>query len=134
MVGDLLQGGDPAEPVKCSLQLEAGIHDEDLFLGEPLTGDLTLIPIDRTKILAQFSATTAPRLMCDRCLNEYTLPLSFSYQQLYSTDRNQPDTFPISGDATIDPEPSLLQEIRLSLPLKAICRTNCPGIFLSPDS
>lgn len=134
MVGDLLQGEDQVEPVKCSLQLDAGTHDEDLILCEPLIGNLTLIPIDQAQLLAQVAAKTALELTCDRCLNEYTLPVTLAYQQLYSTGRNQPDTFPISGDATIDPKPSLLQEIRLSLPLKAICRTDCPGITLSPHS
>jgi uncharacterized protein len=70
---------------------------------------------------------TEIELECDRCLNSFGHPVRIRFQQVYA-DKPGDDELPIERAGTIDLEPTVDQEIILSLPIKILCQPDCSGI------
>ncbi len=70
---------------------------------------------------------------CVRCLDEFEDDLDTSFEQLYAypdqreDDEDDEETLQMEGDL-IDLEPVLRDAVVLALPLKPVCREDCPGL------
>lgn len=69
---------------------------------------------------------TEVELVCDRCLRTFNRPVRVHFKQLYTREPKD-DEMPIV-DHEIDVAPVIEQEIILSLPIKILHATDCPGI------
>jgi uncharacterized protein len=75
---------------------------------------------------------------CVRCLDPVTGPLVVDLQELYAFPGARPGTEPDEDDDTeplpemigdlIDLEPALRDAVVLALPLRPLCRDDCPGL------
>ena len=75
---------------------------------------------------------------CVRCLDSVTSPLVVDLQELYAFPGARPGTEPDEDDDTeplpemngdlIDLEPALRDAVVLALPLRPLCRDDCPGL------
>jgi uncharacterized protein len=93
--------------------------------------------IDKTtrQIYLTTSVSTSGRFQCDRCLDEFTQPVSGAYAVCYvysETDyRNTPDEefMVITSDMVyIDLTENIRDTILLSVPLKLLCKESCGGL------
>ncbi|MBO8129444.1 MAG: DUF177 domain-containing protein [Peptococcaceae bacterium] len=69
-------------------------------------------------------------LKCARCLDEFMAPLHASFTQKYLTEakgKEASDEEVLDGDE-LDLEDKFRESILLALPMKALCREDCPGI------
>jgi len=106
------------------------IHDEPapaMLLGDPevtqpLDGELT-ITHDPQGLAVRGSLTTAVKLDCDRCMNEYEYPLTVSIDGLFK-DKPGEDDWPIA-DGSIDLGPLIRESIVLAVPARKLCKIDC---------
>ena len=100
---------------------------ENLELAEPLDGEVKLTRIDEG-IMLTGEVKTAVQLECHRCLRTFSQPLQVAVHQLY-TEHPGEDELPIR-QFQIDLVPAIRQELLLALPIKQLCREDCPGLAL----
>ncbi len=98
---------------------------EDTVLVEAVDGQVTIIRLDEG-VAVRGRATIKVELQCDRCLCEFTCPVTLPLQQLYTTLPGD-DELPLDR-GVIDLAPLIEQEIVLGLPIKSLCRPDCVGI------
>ena len=106
------------------------IHDEpapamlegDPEVVKPLNGELT-ITLDPQGLAVRGTITTAVKLDCDRCMNEYEYQLTASTDGLYQDQPNE-DTWPII-DGNIDLDPLIRESIVLAVPVRKLCKQDC---------
>ncbi|MCL6636095.1 MAG: DUF177 domain-containing protein [Peptococcaceae bacterium] len=69
------------------------------------------------------------RLTCSRCLEPFERPFQAAFEETYTPlpEEGGEDTVPFSGDI-IDLTPEVLKCIIMALPMKAVCREECPGL------
>lgn len=122
--------------VESNLQGDVGsresyrIHDEpapamlegDPRVIQPLNGELT-ITHDPQGLAVRGTLTTAVKLDCDRCMNEYEFSLVVSVDGLYQ-DQPDEDNWPIV-DGSIDLSPLIRESIVLAVPARKLCKTDC---------
>ncbi len=125
------------EPVGSSQSYDiSGLMDEEVegFI----EGKAKLIHINQG-ILVQCELTAEVKLMCSRCLNTFQLPISFTAEEEFVLVSNVPDElvlsspeqsekFTIDGKHILDLTELIRQYTLLNLPMKPLCRPNCPGI------
>jgi len=91
----------------------------------PITGTFTLTRSDTGLELRGQVATTV-RLECHRCLQPFdetlAVPVSCSY-----AEKPGEDELPITN-GHIDLLPAIREELLLGLPIKQLCRQDCPGV------
>ena len=79
------------------------------------------------------------RLICSRCLEAFSCPISFTAEEefLAVADMSdgsafslaeQPEEFTIDDKNIVDLGELIRQYVLLNLPMKPLCRPNCPGI------
>ncbi|MBN1152169.1 MAG: DUF177 domain-containing protein [Dehalococcoidia bacterium] len=114
---------------------------EDMLSGaqQPLvTGTITLTHTSRG-ITVSGSGTSDVMLTCIRCLDEYSERVHFVIEEELHPEpgfahRRGADGFEECGEVRIQPDHTLdlgeiiRQYIVLHLPLKPLCRTDCPGL------
>ena len=122
--------------VESNLQGEVGsresyrVHDEpapameqgDPEVTAPLDGDIT-ITHDPQGLAVRGKLTTAVKLDCDRCMNEYECPLTASVDGLYQ-DKPDEDNWPIVDDS-INLDPLIRESIVLAVPARKLCKPDC---------
>lgn len=122
--------------VESNLQGEIGgretyrVHDEPapaMESGDPeviksLDGDIT-ITHDPQGLAVHGRLTTAVKLDCDRCMNEYDYPLTAIVDGLYQ-DKPDEDSWPIV-DSSIDLDPLIRESIVLAVPARKLCKADC---------
>jgi len=99
---------------------------KDLQLIKPIEGEITISRLD-DGLLARGHISTEIELECHRCLRTFNHPITISFSQLFSTAPGD-DELPIGDRDTIDLAPLIEQEIALNIPIKVLCRPDCPGI------
>ena len=106
------------------------IELEDIPMAEKINGQVT---IGRTEdcLSLDGEARTAVILECHRCLREFTLAEELKLRGEFSREPNE-DQWPITKEHTIDIQPLIVQEIVLGIPIKQLCKPDCPG--LDPDT
>ncbi len=122
--------------VESNLQGDVGsresyrIHDEpapamlkgDPEVTRPLGGELT-ITHDPQGLAVRGTVTTAVKLDCDRCMNEYEYLLTAIVDGLYQ-DQPDEDNWPIV-DGSIDLDPLIRESIVLAVPARKLHAADC---------
>jgi uncharacterized protein len=110
-----------------------GVEVLGVLEGSPLELDLRLESVVEGVLVSGTVAATMSG-ECVRCLDPVTAPLVVDLQELYAhpgRERDEDDdTEPLpemAGDL-IDLEPALRDAVVLALPLRPLCRDDCPGL------
>ena len=117
-------------------------HDISGTIGEEVEGfvegNANLIRISRG-VLVQCKLTAEVKLICSRCLNTFLCPMSFTAEEeflpisdvsgdLAPSLLEQSEGFTINNKNILDLSELIRQYILLNLPMKPLCRPDCPGI------
>jgi uncharacterized protein len=104
-----------------------------------IIGELNLIKTNRS-VLVSGSLQTKIAVECCRCLVEFDYPVCFKIEEEYyptidiingmklPPQEKSEDNFIISDHHEIDISEAVRQYALLALPMKALCRNECPGI------
>jgi uncharacterized protein len=98
---------------------------EEVKLTHDIEGEITVSRLDDS-LLVRGQVQTEIELECHRCLRTFTRPVKINVAQEYA-DTPGDDQMPIEDNA-IDIAPLIEQEIVLSLPIKVLCKPDCPGM------
>jgi len=90
-------------------------------------------------VLVQCKLTAEVRLICSRCLDTFLLPISFTAEEEFVpvsdvsgdselSSPEQSDEFTIDDKNILDLSELIRQYTLLNLPMKPLCRPDCPGI------
>jgi len=96
-----------------------------ITLTAPIDGRITITRLE-TGVAVKGRLTTEIELECDRCLRSFARPVTLTLQQVFS-ERPGDDELPLDH-RQLDLAPAIAQEILLGLPIKLLCRPDCPGI------
>lgn len=98
----------------------------DISLASALSGSLKLL---RTSfgLLVSGQASGKVKLNCHRCLKEFDQPLGVKFVGEFA-DKPEAEQWPIGPDGQIDLAPLIGQELILAIPIKTLCRADCPGL------
>ncbi len=125
--------------------LSNGLHDYN-FLVEPsligLNGNFhspvgVQAHLDKSarQIFLRAEIQTSGQFECDRCLDEFQLPLNAALTVVYLYDKDEAAKYAeediqiLTPDTVyIDPTEDVRQVIILSVPLKLLCREECKGL------
>jgi uncharacterized protein len=117
-------------------------HDISGTIGEEIEGfvegTVKLIHISRG-VLAQCKLTAEVKLICSRCLDTFLCPISFTAEEeflpisdvsgdLALSAPEQSEEFTIDDKNILDLSELIRQYILLNLPMKPLCRLDCPGM------
>ncbi len=104
---------------------------ESVQLTKDIEGEVTISRLE-AGLMVQGTVLVGIQLECHRCLSAFSHPVKVSFTQIYA-ERPAPEheELPIQDDQ-IDLVPLLEQEILVSLPIKLLCRPDCPGIQDGP--
>ena len=97
----------------------------DIRLTRDIEGEIQISRLD-SSLLVSGQLLTEIELECDRCLRTFTRLIRSNLHQEYS-ENPVDDQMPITNE-TIDIAPLAEQEIILGIPIKRLCRKDCPGI------
>jgi uncharacterized protein len=90
-------------------------------------------------VLVQCELRTEVKLVCSRCLEAFLCPVSFTAEEeflpvadasgdLALSSPEQSEEFSIDDKNIVDLGELIRQYVLLNLPMKPLCRPNCPGI------
>jgi len=125
------------EPVGSSQSYDiSGVIDEEIkgFV----EGKAKLIHISQG-VFVQCKLTTEVKLICSRCLDPFSLPISYTAEEefvpvsdvsgdLALSSSEQSGKFTIDSKNILDLSELIRQYTLLNLPMKPLCRPDCPGI------
>ena len=125
------------EPVGSSQSYDiSGVIDEEVegFV----EGKAKLIHISQG-VFVQCKLTTEVKLICSRCLDPFSLPISYTAEEefvpvsdvsgdLALSSSEQSGKFTIDSKNILDLSELIRQYTLLNLPMKPLCRPDCPGI------
>jgi len=117
---------------------DLNLQDGEAELAGPVTGQVRLHRTNQG-IFADGMVTTAVKLICDRCLSDFTTPLTFPvHEEFYPTidvttgaplqTIHGEDAFPIDRNHVLDMREAIRQNLVLALPVRALCREDCAGL------
>lgn len=116
--------------------------DDDIMIengcDSHVTGEALLTRTNRS-ILVQASLTTGVPVECARCLERYVCPLHIKFDEEYfpsmdaasGTPLPEPEeaeSFTIDSRLILDITEAIRQYALTALPMKPLCRPECPGI------
>ena len=101
-------------------------------------GKAKVIHINRG-VLVQCKLTAEVKLICSRCLDTFLFPISFTAEEeflpisdvsgdLAISSVEQSEGFTINSKNILDLSELIRQYMLLNLPMKPLCRPDCPGI------
>jgi uncharacterized protein len=117
-------------------------HDISGLMSEEVEGcvegEAKVIRISRG-VLVQCKLTAEVKLICSRCLDAFLCPISFTAEEeflpisdvsgdLASSSPEQSEEFTIDDKNILDLSELIRQYILLNLPMKPLCRPDCPRI------
>lgn len=97
---------------------------EQVILTADIAGEITISRLDEG-LLVQGDLKTEIQLECHRCLRSFTRPAAVAFAQVYS--EHPTDDELLIEDKQIDLSPLIEQEVLVNLPIKLLCRPDCPG-------
>ncbi len=97
----------------------------EIRLTQDIEGEITISRLE-DHLLVRGRLGTEIELECHRCLSTFTRPVRINLRQEFAETPH--DDQMLIADGTIDIAPLAEQEIILSLPIKILCRPDCPGI------
>lgn len=103
----------------------------DRETGAPVWGQVTLTR-NRKGIIATAALTARVSLSCSRCLEQFGHVLKFTFQEEFlpgiAPAQGEEEFFGIGADSLLDLSEAIRQNIVLNLPMKPLCRPDCPGV------
>jgi uncharacterized protein len=117
-------------------------HDINGMIGEGVEGFVEgkakVIRISRG-VLIQCQLTAEVKLICGRCLDTFLCPISFTaeeeflpvadlYGDLALASPERSEEFTIDDKNILDLSELIRQYVLLNLPMKPLCRHDCPGM------
>jgi len=101
-------------------------------------GEAKVIHISRG-VLVQCKLTAEVKLICSRCLDTFLCPISFTAEEeflpisdvsgdLAISSVEQSEGFTINNKNILDLSELIRQYMLLNLPMKPLCRPDCPGM------
>jgi uncharacterized protein len=117
-------------------------YDIKEVLGDEIEGSIegTAKMIRTTRgVLVQCELSAEVKLICSRCLEAFLCPISFTAEDeflpvadvsgdLALSSPEQSEEFTIDDKNIVDLGELIRQYVLLNLPMKPLCRPNCPGI------
>ncbi len=92
----------------------------------------------RKGVLVQCEVTAEVKLECSRCLGTFLCPITFTAEEEFlpiadllsvtTPSPEHPEGFTIDTKNVVDLSELIRQYILLNLPMKPLCRPDCPGI------
>jgi uncharacterized protein len=115
-------------------------HLDDDLDAINLTGTVRLTRVNDA-LLGSFAGESSVELECQRCLNEFALPVSFDFEEQFriafdvrrgselepDADNDFDERPVISENHELDFSDPMRQEIILALPMRPTCGADCPG-------
>ena len=113
-------------------------EDADLVFESPIEYELTVTKMGEN-VRVEGPVKCTMRLPCDRCLEEFPLPVSARLDIELAPKSDQPtlpeveltgedmDRYYFEGDE-LELEPYIYEEVMLAIPIKALCDEACKGI------
>lgn len=103
-----------------------------------MKGDCTLLRTQRS-ILVKCAFNTDVELTCCRCLGKFHLPLKIKFNEEFLptidilsgatlSPPEEPGTFTIDEHHILDLKEAMRQYILMAIPMKALCKADCPGL------
>jgi uncharacterized protein len=117
------------ESVTVKVQEEPQVLDEELEVGA-LEGEIHFTRVNGG-LYAEGNLKTQVSLNCMRCLEPFDKPLNFKVaEQFFCSAREDADeaVLLITPEGVVDLSEPVRQQIWVSLPLQALCRTDCRGL------
>jgi uncharacterized protein len=117
-------------------------HDISGIIGEEIEGFVEgkakVIHINQG-VLVQCKLNAEIKLICSRCLDAFLCPISFTAEEeflpiadvsgdLALSSPEQSEEFTIDSKNILDLGELIRQYVLLNLPMKPLCRPNCPGM------
>lgn len=117
---------------------ELNLEDESVKLAGPISGRLRMRRTNQG-ILVDGPVEATVALSCARCLDPFTLPVSFDLEEeFYPTidvitglalpQSDNELIFPIDQNHQLDLREALRQNLLLALPMQPICKEDCAGL------
>ncbi len=107
---------------------------ETLRVAEDLTLDYLrgVLRMTRTSrgILVQGTLATRFQTECARCLEDATIALDVTLEELYVSPPESGAEFVVMEDGNLDLAPLLREEVITATPLHTLCRPECAGLCL----
>ena len=117
-------------------------YDISGLLGDDISGRIEgTAKMTRTTggVLVQCQLNAEVRLICSRCLEAFPCPMSLIAEEEFLpvadmpddpalSSPEQPEEFTIDDRNIVDLGELIRQYVLLNLPMKPLCRPNCPGI------
>jgi uncharacterized protein len=112
--------------------IEGAIQDE---IEAYVEGKAKLTHISRG-VLVQCEMAAEVKLPCSRCLETFRCPVHFIAEEEFrpisdvsgDSESEQLEQFTINGNNTLDLGELIRQYVLLNLPMKPLCRADCPGM------
>jgi uncharacterized protein len=88
---------------------------------------------DNASYIVQGEVKAVLSLNCDLCLSPVTENLSFEFNEVFSTEQSEDDEIWVLTAEEIDkkainPEPALIADIMLNMPMSVLCSEACQGL------
>ena len=96
---------------------------------EYLRGTVRPMRTDR-RLLARGRIETEMAAECGRCLDPFKLPLQIRFEELFTFYPANPadKTYHVGEDGFLNLEPSLHEQVLLTIPIQTLCRPDCRGL------
>ncbi len=113
-------------------------EDTDLEFESPIEFELTVSKFG-SDIRVEGPVKCTLRLVCDRCLESFLLPVSgrVGIELAPKSEEPKPAEMELTGDEVnlnyyegdeLDLDPYIFEEVMLAIPIKALCNETCKGI------
>ncbi|MHB8985177.1 MAG: YceD family protein [Eubacteriales bacterium] len=104
------------------------MQGEKVAFAGPVRAPLTAVNTGGA-LKVEGSASGSLRLTCGRCLEPFDLPFTVPVEEVYAFTAEKPpeNAVAFTGDF-IDVTPEVYNSILLAMPMKAVCREDCPGL------
>ena len=117
-------------------------HDIGGIIGEEVEGFVegkAKVTRINKGVLVQCKLTAEVKLICSRCLDAFLCPISFTAEEeflpisdvsddLTLSSPEQSEEFTIDDKNVLDLGELIRQYVLLNLPMKPLCRPDCPGV------
>jgi uncharacterized protein len=100
---------------------------DEVTLVAPVDGEVTVTKLEESNLQAEGRFRTQVELECHRCLNTFEKLVEHNFSRTYAKKPIE-DELPIQ-DKQIDIAFAIRDEILVRLPIKILCREDCPGVL-----
>jgi len=82
-------------------------------------------------LMMTYTLRCVPELVCDRCLSEVNMQITETFSHVIVTETASADNdaeYLLAPDAMLDLGEVAMEDLRLSLPTKVLCKPDCKGL------